>query len=79
MSGGFSAVGEGAAMASLAGAAARFNIGLSAAANMAGQLIVRRVQTGMAASSVPSAPHKCAVKASPVLTSRTGSPSASTP
>lgn len=56
MSGGFSAVGEGAAMASLAGAAARFNIGLSAAANRAGQLIVRRVQTGMAASSVPSAP-----------------------
>lgn len=55
MSGGFSAVGEGAAIASLTGAASRFNVGLSAAANMAGQVIVTRVRTGMTASSVPSA------------------------
>ncbi len=40
-------IGEAAAMASLIGAPGRFKLGLKDAANMAGQLMVRRTQSGM--------------------------------
>lgn len=53
---GFSAQGEGRALASLTGAAANFRAGLQAAAHMSGQLIVKTVKDGMLASSVPSSP-----------------------
>lgn len=47
MAGGFSAQGEGRALASLTGAAARFQIGLRQASELAGQVLVRQVQAGM--------------------------------
>lgn len=56
MSGGFSAVGEAAAMNVLLNAGPRFNMGLREAAHRAGQMLVRHTKAGMAAQNVPSAP-----------------------
>lgn len=47
MAGGFEAQGEGSAMQSLNGLPLRFRIGLSAAADMVGKLLVRTTQDGM--------------------------------
>lgn len=47
MAGGFQAVGEGRALASLVGIEARFRAGLGDAAEMAGEILVRATQEGM--------------------------------
>lgn len=47
MAGGFSAVGEGRAFATLVGLGGRFRAGLNDAAEMVGQILVRTTQEGM--------------------------------
>jgi hypothetical protein len=47
MAGGFSAIGEARAFASLVGLAGRFRAGLADASEMAGQILVRTTQEGM--------------------------------
>lgn len=47
MAGGFQAIGEARAFASLVGLAGRFRVGLTDAAEMVGQILVRTTQEGM--------------------------------
>ena len=51
MAGGFSAQGEGKVLGQLQGAPENFRVGLMQAAHMAGQVLVRTVQSGMTSGS----------------------------